>query len=67
VIGWLEGLPTAWLIIVVVVVVVVVVVGTLLLTAAIHFVAMRLAAGPHGTAVRSVSPGLLSPMGLVFG
>jgi hypothetical protein len=60
VIGWLEGLPTASLIIVVLI-------GTLLLTAAIHFVAMRLAAGPHGAAVRSVSPGLLSPMGLVFG
>jgi hypothetical protein len=60
VIGWVEGLPTAWLIIVVVAL-------TFLLTAAIYFAALRLAAGPHGPALSAVSPGLLPPMALVFG
>lgn len=59
-IGWLEALPTGWLIIVIFA-------GTSLLTAAIYLVALRLAAGPHGAAITGVSPGLLSPMGLVFG
>jgi hypothetical protein len=60
VIGWLEGLPTAWLIIVLFA-------GTFLVTAAIYLLAVRFAAGPHGAALGAVSPGLLSPMGLVFG
>jgi hypothetical protein len=60
VIDWVEGLPTAWLI-------VVMFTGTCLVTIAIFFGVMRLAEGPHGAAVAGVSPGLLSPMGLVFG
>ena len=55
-----EGLPTGWLI-------VVMFTGTCLVTIAIFFGVMRLAAGPHAAAVAGVSPGLLSPMGLVFG
>jgi hypothetical protein len=58
--NWVEGLPTAWLVLVVLA-------GTFLLTATIFFGVMRLAAGPHGAAVAGVSPGLLSPMGIVFG
>jgi len=60
VINWVEELPTGWLIVVMFAV-------TCLLTAVIFFGVMRLAAGPHGGAVAGVSPGLLSPMGLVFG
>jgi hypothetical protein len=60
VIDWVEGLPTGWLI-------VVMFSGTCLLTIAIFYGVMRLAAGPHAAAVAGVSPGLLSPMGIVFG
>lgn len=58
--GWLEGLPTAWLI-------VVVFAGTFVVTAAIYVVSSRLAAGPNGAALKGLSPGMLPPMSLVFG
>jgi hypothetical protein len=60
VIGWLERLPTAWLI-------VVVFAGTAVVSAGILFLALRVAARPSGSAFKGLSPGLLSPMGLVFG
>jgi hypothetical protein len=60
VIGWVERLPTAWLILVVFA-------GTFLLTFVIYYVVLRAAAGPSGPALKAVSPGLLPPMALVFG
>jgi hypothetical protein len=55
-----EGLSTPWLI-------VVVLAGTCLVIAAIYFGVMRIAAGPHGAALKALSPGMLPPMSLVFG
>jgi hypothetical protein len=60
VIAWLERLPTAWL-------VVVVFAGTAVVAAAILLVALRVAERASGAPYRGLSPGLLSPMGLVFG
>lgn len=59
--SWLEGLAIGWLI-------VVVLVTTLLVTVGIYFGVMRAAANERwGAAFRAVSPGMLPPMGLVFG
>jgi Protein of unknown function (DUF4239) len=56
---WLHNLPVAWI--------AVVVLGAVaLLVAAIYVIAMRLAVGGRGDAMRSVSPGLLPPLGIVF-
>jgi cytochrome bd-type quinol oxidase subunit 2 len=60
VIGWVERLPTGWLILVIFA-------GTLLLTIVIYYVVLRAAAGPSGPALKAISPGLLPPMALVFG
>src|SRR4051812_39373221 len=60
VIGWVERLPTAWLILVVFA-------GTGLLTVVIYYVVLRAAAGPSGPSLKAISPGLLPPMALVFG
>jgi hypothetical protein len=60
VIGWLERLPTAWLILVVFA-------ATFVMVAVIYLAVMRVAAGPSGPALKGVSPGLLPPMSLVFG
>jgi hypothetical protein len=60
VIDAVEGLSTPWLI-------VVVLGGTCVVTAAVYFGVMRVAAGPHGAALKGLSPGMLPPMGLVFG
>jgi hypothetical protein len=60
VIEWVHDLPVVWLI-------VVVSAGTLLVTAGIYAVAMRLAVGDSAGAFKGVSPGLLPPMGLIFG
>ena len=60
VIGWVERLPTAWLILVVFA-------GTFLLAFVIYYVVLRAAAGPSGPALKAISPGLLPPMALVFG
>lgn len=57
---WLERLPTGWLI-------AVIFGGTLLLTGAIHYAVTRSATASRAEAFKGVSPGLLSPMGLVFG
>jgi hypothetical protein len=60
VIGWVERLPTAWLILVIFA-------GTFLLTFAIYYVVLRAAEGPSGPALTAISPGMLPPMALVFG
>lgn len=59
-IGWVERLPTGWLILVVFA-------GTALLTFVIYYAVLRAAAGPTGPALTAISPGLLPPMALVFG
>jgi len=56
---WLHDLPVAWI-------AVVAVAAVALLVAAIYVIAMRLAVGGRGEAMRSVSPGLLPPLGIVF-
>src|SRR5690349_16850755 len=56
---WLANLPVVWI-------AVVVLAGMGLLTVAIYAVVMRLAAGEHAGALQAVSPGILSPMGILF-
>jgi hypothetical protein len=56
---WLHDLPVAWIAVIVLAVVA-------LLVAVIHLITMRLAAGEHATALTSISPGLLPPLGIVF-
>ena len=59
-IDWLHTLPFFWL--------VVVVFGmTYLVAAGISFGVLRLAVGERGRAINAVSPGLLPPLGVVFG
>jgi hypothetical protein len=41
--------------------------GTALATAAIHWIVFRLATGERALAFKGVSPGLLSPLGVLFG
>jgi hypothetical protein len=57
--GWLHELPVIWLALVVVA-------AMALVTATILFTVMRLAAGDRGAAVKTVSPGMLPPMAIVF-
>ena len=59
-IDWLHGLPFVWL-------VVVVFGATYLVAAAISWVVLRLAVGERARAFKAVSPGLLPPLGVVFG
>ena len=40
---------------------------TFVATAIVYFVVMRLASGRWGDAFRAMSPGMLPPMGLLFG
>lgn len=57
---WLEDLPVAWMTIIVL--------GSLLLAVAlINLAVARLARGALGTALGSVSAGLLPPLGIIFG
>jgi hypothetical protein len=59
-IDWLHGLPFVWL--------VVVVFGVCyLIAAAISWAVLRLAVGETARAFKAVSPGLLPPLGVVFG
>ncbi len=58
--GWLHDLSTGWL-------AVVVVAASYLVAAAIFVVVMALAKGRRAEAFKTVSPGLLPPMGLLFG
>lgn len=59
-IDWLHGLPFVWLVVVVFGV-------TYLVAAAISWVVLRLAVGERARAFKAVSPGLLPPLGVVFG
>ena len=58
--GWLHDLPFVWL-------VVVVFAATYLLAAGISLVVLALAVGERAVAFKAVSPGMLPPLGLVFG
>ncbi len=57
---WLQGLPFIWLVVVVFGV-------TYLVAAAISWIVLRLAVGARADAFKAVSPGLLPPLGVVFG
>lgn len=57
---WLHGLPFVWLVVVVFGV-------TYLGAGAISWVVLRLAVGARADAFKAVSPGLLPPLGVVFG
>ena len=57
---WLLGLPFVWLVLVVFGV-------SYLVAAAIAWVVLRLAVGERARAFKAVSPGLLPPLGVVFG
>jgi hypothetical protein len=59
-ISWVHDLSVAWL-------VVVVFAATYLITAAMYFGVMAVAVGDRAVAFKAVSPGMLPPMGLVFG
>jgi hypothetical protein len=59
-IDWLHGLPFVWLVVVVFGV-------TYLIAAAISWAVLRLAVGETAGAFKAVSPGLLPPLGVVFG
>jgi Protein of unknown function (DUF4239) len=58
--GWLQDLPLTGL-------AVIVVAATFLASAAIYAIVMALAVGKSGEAFRAFSPGMLPPMGLLFG
>jgi uncharacterized RDD family membrane protein YckC len=58
--GWLHDLPLAGLALVVFSL-------TFLATAIVYVVVMRLAVGRWGEAFKGLSPGMLPPMGLLFG
>ena len=57
---WLHALPLGWMALVVFG-------GTALGTAAIYWIVMRLATGDRARAFKAVSPGLLPPLGIMFG
>jgi len=57
---WIHGLPVGWM-------AVVVFGGTYLVTAGIYAVVMALATGERARAFKGVSPGLLPPLGIMFG
>jgi Protein of unknown function (DUF4239) len=58
--GWLQDLPLAGLALTVFAL-------TFLATAAVYLVVMALAVGERGAAFKAFSPGMLPPMGLLFG
>jgi len=57
---WIHGLPLGWM-------AVVVFGATALMTAAIYWIVMRLATADRARAFKAVSPGLLPPLGIMFG
>ena len=57
---WIHALPLGWMALVVFG-------GTYLVTAAIYWVVMRLATEDRARAFKGVSPGLLPPLGIIFG
>jgi hypothetical protein len=56
---WLHELPVVWLALVVFA-------GMALIGAVIFFAVLRVAVGDRGAALKGLSPGMLSPMGIVF-
>jgi Protein of unknown function (DUF4239) len=56
---WLLNLPVPWM-------AVVILVATYLLTAAIHVLITALAVGERARAFKAISPGMLSPLGVLF-
>jgi len=59
-IAWVDDLPVGWLI-------VVMFAGTALVTAGVYLAVMRVARGKHAAAIKGLSPGMLPPLGLIFG
>ncbi|MGQ0658379.1 MAG: bestrophin-like domain [Chromatiales bacterium] len=57
---WLHNLPVAWMALVVFGV-------TYLVTAGIYRVVLKLAAGDRARALKGLSPGMLPPLGIIFG
>ena len=57
---WLQNLPVVWM-------TVVVFLATYLATAAIYWVVVTLAVGERARAFKAVSPGMLPPLGIIFG
>src|ERR1051326_9564907 len=57
---WLHELPVAWM-------AVIVFGGTFLITGAIYATVIRLAMDGWGRSFKAVSPGLLPPLGIIFG
>lgn len=57
---WIHALPLSWMAILIFS-------GTFLSAAAIYFVVQSLAVGDRLRAFESVSPGLLPPLGIIFG
>src|SRR5579862_1688959 len=57
---WLAGLSMTWL-------AVVIFAATYIVTGVIHLVVTRLAVGDRARAFKTVSPGLLPPLGILFG
>lgn len=58
--NWIHALPIAWM-------AVVIFGATYLGTALLYWLVMSLAAGDRGRAFKAVSPGLLPPLGIIFG
>ena len=59
-IDWLHNLPLGWMALVVFVV-------TYLVAAGIYWLVMTLAVGERGRAFKAISPGMLPPLGIIFG
>jgi hypothetical protein len=59
-IDWLQNLPVAWMALVVFG-------GTYLFAGAIYWVVMALAVGERARAFKGISPGMLPPLGIIFG
>ena len=59
-IDWLHSLPLGWMALVVFVV-------TYLVAAGIYWLVMALAVGERARAFKAISPGMLPPLGIIFG
>lgn len=57
---WLFNLPVVWM-------AAVIVVGVYLVAALIHWIVTRLAVGERAKAFKALSPGMLPPLGIIFG
>jgi hypothetical protein len=58
--NWLLNLPVVWMAIVIFA-------GTYLLAGLIHWIVMSLAVGDRAKAFKALSPGMLPPLGIIFG